>query len=162
ISLWFSSQRAGRPTPWAAPRSRAGRYHSGTSRHAPAHVAHTGDRSTLTLRPPRLVLSGEPSWACSPRVYTLTISNREDSVPVLMRLVIVLLIAIGIGGGIQAQIAQITSNPIPVPIVKRGLAVEIKDLVRLPETRGLRPVEQDVTPSGWARISYVRDLPDRR
>lgn len=58
--------------------------------------------------------------------------------------------------------AQITSNPIPEPIPKRGLAVEIKDLVRLPETRGLRPADQDVTPSGWARVSFVKDLPDGR
>src|SRR5438270_778121 len=57
---------------------------------------------------------------------------------------------------------QITSNPIPAPIMKRGLEVEIKDLVRLPDTRGLRPIEQDVSPSGWARVSYVRDLPDGR
>jgi hypothetical protein len=61
-----------------------------------------------------------------------------------------------------AAIAQITANPIPEPIVKRGLAVEIKDLVRLPDTRGMRPVDQDVTPSGWARVSFVRDLPDGR
>jgi hypothetical protein len=58
--------------------------------------------------------------------------------------------------------AQITSNPIPAPIVKRGLAVEIKDVVRLPDTRGIRPANQDVTPAGWARVSYVRDLPDGR
>jgi len=76
-----------------------------------------------------------------------------------MRYVIVLLVAICTAGAIHAQI---TSNPIPAPIVKRGLGVEIKDLVRLPDTRGLRPVEQDVSPSGWARVSYVRDLPDGR
>jgi hypothetical protein len=58
--------------------------------------------------------------------------------------------------------AQITSNPIPEPIVKRGIAVEIKDLVRLPDTHGIRPAEQDVMPAGWARVSYVRDLPDGR
>jgi hypothetical protein len=58
--------------------------------------------------------------------------------------------------------AQITNNPIREPIVKRGLAVEVQDLVRLPETRNLRPVEQDVTPTGWARVSFVRDLPDGR
>ena len=58
--------------------------------------------------------------------------------------------------------AQITSNPIPEPIVKRGIAVEIKDVVRLPDTRGTRPAEQDVMPAGWARVSYVRDLPDGR
>src|SRR5437016_14531187 len=76
-----------------------------------------------------------------------------------MQLVIAQLLVIWTAG---ASHAQITSNPIPAPIVKRGLAVEIKDLVRLPDTRGLRPVEQDVSPSGWARVSYVRDLPDGR
>src|SRR5882672_7989795 len=63
---------------------------------------------------------------------------------------------------VGAADAPITSNPIPEPIVKRGLAVEIKDLVRLPDTRPLRPVDQDVSPSGWARVSFVRDLPDGR
>src|ERR671910_787267 len=58
--------------------------------------------------------------------------------------------------------AQTTSNPIPAPITKRGLQVEIRDLVRLPDTRKMRPIERDVTPSGWARLSYVRDLPDGR
>ena len=56
---------------------------------------------------------------------------------------------------------QITSNPIPAPIEKRGLAVEIKDLARLPDTRGTHG-EDDVSPAGWARVSYVRDLPDGR
>ena len=56
----------------------------------------------------------------------------------------------------------ITSNPIPEPIVKRGIAVEVKDLARLPDTRGLRPADQDVAPDAWARVSYVRDLPDGR
>ena len=37
--------------------------------------------------------------------------------------------------------AQITENPIPAPVVKRGLAVEVRDVVRLPETRSLRPVD---------------------
>jgi Glucose / Sorbosone dehydrogenase len=59
-------------------------------------------------------------------------------------------------------LGQITSNPIPEPIVKKGIAVETKDLVRLPETRNLRPTEQDVTPSGWARVSFVKDIPDGR
>src|SRR5437773_3565553 len=76
-----------------------------------------------------------------------------------MRLVTVLLIAIWTTRAVEAQI---TSNPIPAPIVKRGLAVEIKDLVRLPDTRGMRAADQDVSPSGWARVSYVRDLPDGR
>ncbi len=58
--------------------------------------------------------------------------------------------------------AQITSNPIPQPIEKRGIAVEIRDLVRLPDTRGLRPLTEDVNPAGWARVSFVRDAPDGR
>src|SRR5262249_873598 len=33
----------------------------------------------------------------------------------------------------------ITSNPIPEPIVKRGIAVEVKDVARLPDTHLLRP-----------------------
>src|ERR1051326_4805384 len=56
---------------------------------------------------------------------------------------------------------QITSNPIPTPIEKHGLAVEVKDLVRLTDTRGLHG-EDDVSPAGWARISFVKDLPDGR
>jgi glucose/sorbosone dehydrogenase len=58
--------------------------------------------------------------------------------------------------------AQITANPIAEPLAKRGLAVEIRDVARLPETRTLRPVDQDVMPTGWARVSFVRDLPDGR
>ena len=58
--------------------------------------------------------------------------------------------------------AQITDNPLPAPVVKRGLAVEVRDVVRLPNTRSLRPVDQDVTPTGWARVSFVRDAPDGR
>src|SRR5215203_2919495 len=56
---------------------------------------------------------------------------------------------------------QITSNPIPAAIPKRGLAVRVSDIMRLPDTRGLHPGD-DVTPAGWARVSYVRDLPDGR
>ena len=73
-----------------------------------------------------------------------------------MPLATILLLAAG------AAEAQITSNPLPEPIVKRGLAVEVKDLVRLPDTRGLRPADLDVVPAGWARVSYVRELPDGR
>jgi hypothetical protein len=57
--------------------------------------------------------------------------------------------------------AQITSNPLPDPILKKGIAVEIRDVARLPDTRG-KHGEDDVTPAGWARVSYVRDLPDGR
>jgi glucose/sorbosone dehydrogenase len=75
-----------------------------------------------------------------------------------MRLLLVV-IAICSAAAIQAQI---TANPIPAPVVKRGLAAEIRNLVRLPDTRGMRPAEQDVSPSGWARVNFVRDLPDGR
>ena len=76
-----------------------------------------------------------------------------------MRFIILPLLAIWTAGALQAQI---TSNPIPAPILKRGLAVEIRDLVRLPDTRGTRPLDLDVSPAGWARVNYVRDLPDGR
>jgi len=62
---------------------------------------------------------------------------------------------------IAALYAQQVTDPLP-NVEKRGLTVEIRDLVRLPQTRGMRPADQDVTPSGWARVSYVRDLPDGR
>src|SRR4030095_4325214 len=88
-----------------------------------------------------------------------TFKNREGFMRTRMRLIIVLLLAIWTARAIKAQIA---SNPIPEPIVKRGIAVEVKDLVRLPDTRGVRPADQDVSPAGWARVSYVRDLPDGR
>ena len=61
-------------------------------------------------------------------------------------------------GSVQAQI----TNPIPEPVDKRGLEVQIEDVARLPETRGMRPPDQDVSPAGWARVSFVRDLPDGR
>lgn len=73
------------------------------------------------------------------------------------------LVVVGLAVAATAVIsAQITENPLPAPIEKRGLAVEIREVVRLPETRGMRPADQDVNPSGWARISYVRDAPDGR
>lgn len=72
---------------------------------------------------------------------------------------IILLLAIP---SLYAAAEPITSNPIPEPIVTRGIAVEVVELVRLPDTRGIRPADQDVKPAGWARINYVRDLPDGR
>src|SRR5262249_58271232 len=80
-----------------------------------------------------------------------------------MRTRITLAIALSLTSWTAARIhGQITSNPIPGRIQKHGLAVEIKDVVRLPDTRGIRPADQDVSPSGWARVSYVRELPDGR
>lgn len=62
----------------------------------------------------------------------------------------------------QPVIAQITENPLPAPVEKRGIAVEIRDVVRLPRTLGLLPAEEDVNPAGWARVSFVVDAPDGR
>jgi hypothetical protein len=73
--------------------------------------------------------------------------------------IIMLFVGIVVAGSSAAQIA---SNPISASIEKRGLAVEIREVVRLPDTRGVRPAEEDVAPAGWARVSYVRDLPDGR
>ena len=57
--------------------------------------------------------------------------------------------------------AQQVADPLP-NVEKHGLTVQIRDLVRLPDTRGMRPLDQEVTPAGWARVSYVRDAPDGR
>ena len=75
-----------------------------------------------------------------------------------MPLIIIVLLALWTAGALHGQI----TNPISARVEKRGLMVEISDVVRLPDTRGLRPADQDVTPPGWARVSYVRDLPDGR
>src|SRR6185503_8565779 len=72
---------------------------------------------------------------------------------------LITLLTLGLGAAVAIH-AQIT-DPLP-PVVKRGIAVEIRDVVRLPDTRGLRPADQDVVPAGWARVSFVRDLPDGR
>lgn len=65
-------------------------------------------------------------------------------------------------GTVRAADAPIMKNPISGPIVKRGIAVEIKDLTWLPDTRSLRPADQDIAPDAWARVNFVRDLPDGR
>ena len=71
---------------------------------------------------------------------------------------LVILIATGFWAA-EAMPAQV-SNPIPDPIIKRGLTVQIKEIARLPESRGRLPGDQDAT--GYARVSFVRDLPDGR
>ena len=72
--------------------------------------------------------------------------------------VIVAALALAIAGVIHAQVA----DPLPAPIEKRGLTVEIRDVVRLPDTRSMLKPDQDVNPAGWARVQFVRDLPDGR
>jgi hypothetical protein len=72
----------------------------------------------------------------------------------------------GVAGFVAAAAAlahgQITMNPLPAPIEKRGLSVQIRDIVRLPDTRGLRPADQDPAVQGWARINHVREIADGR
>ena len=58
--------------------------------------------------------------------------------------------------------AAVLEAQLPALLEKRGLTVEIQELARLPDTRGVRPPDQDTKPAGWARVSYVRDLPDGR
>jgi hypothetical protein len=79
----------------------------------------------------------------------------------MRRHIIIALPIVLVAGAVAALYAQQVADPLP-NIEKRGLTVEIRDLVRLPQTRGMRPADQDVTPAGWARVSYVRDLPDGR
>jgi hypothetical protein len=72
------------------------------------------------------------------------------------------LIAIAIIAAAVVVRGQIKSNPLPAPVEKKGLAVEIRDVVRLPDTRAMLAAGQDVNPAGWARVQFVRDLPDGR
>ncbi len=65
--------------------------------------------------------------------------------------------ALWTAGATRAQI----SDPIPEPITKRGLSVEIREVARLPDTSGVHPLVES-SPAGWARVSFVRDLPDGR
>lgn len=71
---------------------------------------------------------------------------------------VLLMVTAFLAGGALAQV----SDPIPAAIEKRGLRVEIRELARLPDSRGLHPAEEDVAPNAWARVSFVRDLPDGR
>ena len=66
--------------------------------------------------------------------------------------------AIAATGSLSAQV----QNPIPERVEKRALRVELRDVVRLPDTRAMLPPGQDVTPAGWARVSFIRDAPDGR
>ncbi|MBI3048937.1 MAG: PQQ-dependent sugar dehydrogenase [Acidobacteria bacterium] len=77
-----------------------------------------------------------------------------------VRLIVLPVLALCAVALLQAQTQ--TTDPIPDKIVKRGLMVEVRDVVRLPQTRGKLPPDQDVNPAGWARPSFVRDSPDGR
>ena len=72
--------------------------------------------------------------------------------------IMIVLLALSFAHPAGAQIA----DPIPEPVRKQGLEVQIEDIVRLPRTRGLLHVEDDTDPAGYARISYVIEAPDGR
>jgi hypothetical protein len=94
-------------------------------------------------------------------IYCIGIGNQHSGGVVMRaRLSIVAgLVALASAAALRGQILE---NPIVAPVEKRGLTVEIRDVVQLPDTRGLRPLDQDVSPAGRARPNYVRDLPDGR
>ncbi len=79
-----------------------------------------------------------------------------------MRIPILLAVLVSPVLSASGAVALQITNPIPAPIEKQGLMVEIEDVVRLPDSRGMRPPEEDVNPAGWARVSFVRDLADGR
>ncbi len=72
--------------------------------------------------------------------------------------VLIALLALSPIFAIRAQVA----DPLPEPVEKRGLTVRIEEVARLPDTRRLRPADEDVNPASYARVSFVRDLPDGR
>ncbi len=72
-------------------------------------------------------------------------------------LLIAALLATAIALPANAQI----SNPLPY-VEKKGLEVQIRDVVRMPRTRGMLHADQDTDPAGYARINAVREAPDGR
>ena len=75
-----------------------------------------------------------------------------------LRVAVLVLMALAASRAVHAQL----NNPIPAPIPKSGLRVEIRDVVRMPDTRGLRGASEDSMPAGWARLNFIRELPDGR
>ena len=75
---------------------------------------------------------------------------------ILMPFVLLAVLALRVPGAIGAQV----DNPIAAPIVIGGLSVEVADIARLPDTRTVHANDRD--PGSYARVSYVRDLPDGR
>ena len=65
-------------------------------------------------------------------------------------------------GPFQAIQAQITANPIPAPIREDAASRSRSGISSgCPTRAALPPADQDVTPAGWARVSFVRDLAGR-
>ncbi len=66
-------------------------------------------------------------------------------------------VGIAVSGTVFAQL----DDPVPEPIVNRGLAVRVQDVVRLPDSTRYDPAGAATT-AGYARVSYVKDAPDGR
>lgn len=54
------------------------------------------------------------------------------------------------------------NNPIPQPITKQGLRVQIHDLVQMPSTQNTLGSKGDHSPSARSRINFLRESPDGR
>jgi hypothetical protein len=79
----------------------------------------------------------------------------------VVRQAVTAIVLVGAALGLTVHGQQV-GNPIPEPVTKNGLRVEIRDVARLPDTRMLRAATEDTSPTSWARVSYVRELPDGR
>ena len=64
-------------------------------------------------------------------------------------------------GGPAAVFAQL-SNPIPQPIVKQGLRVQIQNVVQMPSTQATLGSKSDYSPGARARINFMSESPDGR
>src|SRR5688572_4332972 len=83
-----------------------------------------------------------------------------DPIPMTKRIAILTMLT-ALFWGARSTTSQV-ADPIPSPIPKRGLRVEVRDVARLPDTRLLRAASEDTAPGAWARVSFVRDLSDGR
>ena len=64
-------------------------------------------------------------------------------------------------GYVAAAKAQL-SNPIPTPITKQGLRVQLEDVVQFPNSLSTLGSKPDHIPSSRARINFFREAPDGR
>lgn len=69
----------------------------------------------------------------------------------------------GVAAGLLAATgsAQLV-DPIPTPITKQGLRVELADVVPFPDTTGTLGAKPDHAPFSAARINFFREAPDGR
>ncbi|WP_197527431.1 PQQ-dependent sugar dehydrogenase [Pirellulimonas nuda] len=72
-----------------------------------------------------------------------------------------LLALVGALTGLTQYASAQLSNPIPTPITKQGLRVQIEDFVQMPDTRGTLGNKPDQNNSR-ARINFLREAPDGR